>query len=268
LIKPILALLLPFALGATELAPWYGRSLEIEPRATALFQYFRSIATPFPQTKYISFGQFYTLSAASSYDRVGAEVELTMATTPVRTFGFDAFRATGRYLLLDDVIGDWISITAGTTLSASCRPAVRDISAFHHGNFEIEGHLAFGKECSCHSFWVSRWWGLFALGMASRGCPWMRTDFTLERNFWDCSSWQVFVHTLWGCGDYNIDLRRGFEGYGLIKHRSVDLGFRASTLFGSSGGIVSFQIAQRLYAWNFPKYATLAFLRFTYPFGL
>ncbi len=261
-------LLLPLALSATELAPWFGRSLEIEVRETNLIQYFRKVATPIKPTRYPSCSQFFTLGTSSAFDRISVELELTLANTPHRSFGFDNFRGTGRYLLLDDVIGDPISLAAGVTLAGVGRRAFKDLSSFHNAKFEAEGHLAFGREVSCQMFWVSRWWGLLAAGIGGKGCPWMRANITWERNFWDLHSWQFFVHALWGFGDYDIDLCRQFEGYGLIKHRSVDLGLRYTRIFGSLGGRFSFEFVQRVYAWNFPEYAQIGMLRFTYPFGL
>lgn len=258
----IFSLLLPLALQATELAPWYGRSLEIELRGSALLQYFRSIATPVKPARYHSFGQFYTLSSATSFDRIGAELELILAKTPARSFGFDNFRFTGRYIALDDVIGDPVSLTIGATLTGAGKRAVYDISSFHHGIFEIEAHAALGREVPCERFWVSRWWGLFGCGTAIDGRPWLRGNLTLERNFWDIHALQAFVHTLWGLGKYNINLKKPFPGYGLINHRSVDLGLRYSA------GVFSVEGVRRVYAWNFPKNATLLMLRITYPIGL
>lgn len=259
---------IPATLAATEFAPWFGRSLEIEWRSTALFQFFNSIATPVKPTHYKSFAQFYTGSLSSSFDRIAIEMEMTCAATHHRSFGLDNMRVTGRYLFLNDVVGDEVSATVGATLSAAMRKAVYDLSSFHHSAFEAEGHLAVGKELSCSSFWVQRGWGLLALGTGTRGRPWVRADLAFERNYWDFQEWQLFAHSLWGLGDRNIHLRREFKGYGLIKHRSVDLGIRYTRMIGHIGGRASFEYARRVYALNFPKNCNSYLFRLTYPFGI
>lgn len=260
--------LLPLFVGATEFAPWFGRYGEIELRTTAFFQFYPYIATPIHPNCYSSFDQFCNLSVVSSVDTVSAEAELSFANTRHRSFGFDCVRLTGRYLLMNDIIGDWLSLTAGVTLIGAGYQALRDLSSFHHGTLELETHIAFGKEVSSHCYWVQRWWGFFAYGVANKGKPWLRGDLTWEKNLCDLQQIQVSVHSLWGIGNRNIFDFKHFPGYGPFRHRSVELGFRYTFILKRLDGRFSLEYARRLYAQNFPAAANRVMLRLYFPFGL
>ena len=57
-----------------------------------------------------------------------------------------------------------------------------------------------------------------------------------------------------------------FTGYGKIRHRSVDVGLRY-TIGLKCGATFCLQYARRIYAYNFPENANLAFVELFYPLG-
>ena len=205
---------------ATDLKPWYDRYLEIQPKATYIFQSYSKIKTGEGTLHRSSNDHFLNFSVSGAYDRWSAELETTFAATRHRSFGFCDARLTGRYQWLDDVVGDPVSLVTGVTLTQACKIALHDPSCFYHGKFEAEMHLAVGKEIACEQFWTSRGWGVLGLGLADTGSPWIRADFAWEQNWCDVHEFEIALRTLWGCGGENFH-RYHFKGYGPIKHYSI-----------------------------------------------
>jgi len=257
-------------LSATELAPWFGKTLEIEGRATTRVQCYNLLDTKSGSKKHPACDVFVDLSAATAVDlivNVSAELEAVLAATRHRSFGFDSFLFTGRYLWLNDVIGDPISLVTGATISKVFRPARHDIGVFHHGGIQCEFHVAAGKEFSCEQFWLSRGWGVLGLGIADQGSPWLRANLAWERNWWNRHELKIFMDSLWGLGNRSLNLKHHFPGYGPIHHQSIDTGVRYRIAF-ESGAALSFEYAYRLFANNCPEYVNLLMVRLFYPFGL
>ena len=96
------------------------------------------------------------------------------ASTRRQRGGIDHLRATGRYIVLDDVAGDPISLTAGLSYIESFIPGLHDVSSFHHGRAEGELFLSVGKERRAWASWIRRWWAAGAIGIGDRGSPWLR----------------------------------------------------------------------------------------------
>jgi len=258
-------LALPVLASATELIPWYGNDLEIETRATYLFQSYRSVDGSCGKRS--SNDHFLTLSALVPYDCWCAELEATWADTCKPSFGWDNFRLTGRYRILDDIIGDCVTLVTGVTLTKAFRPARRDISSFHHGGIEVEGHVTVGQEVSCEQFWTSRWWGVLGLGVGDVGSAWIRGDAAWETNICERHIIRLFGKTLWGLGGRKLCVRK-FHGYGSIHHQSIDLGLRYSYWTDLCDITLAVEYSRRVYAKNFPRRADHIMLRLLYPFGL
>lgn len=262
------SLLLPGLLLATDLTPWLTKDLEFQSQLSGLFQFYPKIAAKHGSIHRSGNDQFYTFSLALSAFDWSGEIESTLAHTRRQDYLCDNVRLTGRYRWLDDIPGDApFSLVTGLTLTQAFKHSLRDISSFHHGQFEAEAHIAIGKECSCERFWSSRWWGVFALGHGNHGDPWLRTESAWEKNWWDTHQLRVFANSLWGLGNKRISTVNHFRGYGPIAHQSIDIGLRYTYLFEFSG-IISFEYAYRPYASNFPENTSLLFARFLYPFGL
>lgn len=260
------ALCLPLIGFATDLKPWYARYLEIQPKATYLFQTYKTIDTGHGTIHQSSDDQFLHLSVLGAYDRWCAEIETTFAATRHRSFGFCDARLTGRYQWLDDVVGDPVSLVTGLTVVQSCKIAVHDISCFYHGDFETEIHVAAGKEVACEQFWTSRVWGVLGLGVADVGSPWIRGNFAWEYNWCDLHEVEIGAYTLWGLGGDSLNVNH-FRGYGPIKHYSIDVGLNYHMTL-ECGGVLGIGYYHRLFARNCPKHVNILELSYLYPFGL
>lgn len=257
----------PF-LEATERMPWFPRYLELQPRATWLYQDYSKVDTAQGSKHHSSHDNFLFLSLSGAYDRWAAELEASAAATRHRHFTPSDITLTGRYQWLDDIIGDAVSFTTGFTVAQVFKLAVHDISCFYHGGIQLEAHAAAGKEFAiCEQFWVSRAWGVLGLGIADHGSPWVRADLAWEQNVWDVHRFRIFADSLWGLGRNNLALKRHFHGYGPIRHQSIDLGFLYSHQF-AMGAIIDLGYAYRVHAHNCPEHVNKVFVSLLYPFSL
>lgn len=264
----LLALLVPFALSATELKPWFGNAFEIEARGTYVFQNFQEVETGLGLQSYVSNDNFGTLSLATNiFGNWNAEFEVTGAQTRAHGFTFDNARLTGRYLVMDDVVGDPVSLVVGLTMTEASHVAVVDIGSFHHALFEGELHVAMGKEYLCGTRWKSRWWLVGGVGMGIRGAPWLRGDAVFQIQHLIGHALEFGGYSLWGTGNRNIGLVEKFNGYGCIDHCSFDLGVAYLYRF-DIWGTLKIGYRKRLYAHNFPYKANYLIIEYLYPFGL
>ncbi len=251
---------------ATDKMPWFPRYLEFQPRVSYLFQEYRRIDTKHGSKHRRSVDNFLALSVGGSYDRWAVELETSAGATRHRTFTLSDFAVTGRFLLLDDTIGDPVSISTGLTVTQVFTLARQDLSCFYHGGIEAEAHLSIGKETSCEQFWRSHIWGILGAGGADLGSPWLRADLAWETNYWDLNRLRFFANTLWGLGQNDLSLREHFRGYGPIRHQSIDLGILYTHLF-ETGVFADIGYIYRIYARNCPEHVNQILVSFLYPFG-
>jgi len=263
----LLLLCLPVFLQATEIAPWFGEFLELEARVSARYQQFDRVNSGKHSFSYPSNDLFTNFSLSlSPYPDWDAEIETLFANTRHRNYGFDSAKVTGRYLLMDDIIGDPVSLTAGLSLILPIYSALHDIGSFHHGMVEFEAHAAVGQEVPYLSQWLIRHYGFFACGIATQGAPWLRASYYLERNFCNALAAKVYLESLFGLGKRRVH-RENFRGYGAIAHRSIDAGIELSYTFDYWGEL-SLGYAYRFYSRNFPRNANFVRLSYYLPFTL
>lgn len=269
--KPILFLLLiiAFSCHATDLKPWFGKEYEAEIRASVLYQNYHSLASP-DRHAGTENDAFTSLSIAYPFKRYCCEFEATVANTRYQNCRWDNFRFTGRVQGLDERAGDCISLVGGITITQPMSRALHDVSSFHHGHLEAEFTLSVGKEYGIFDYppFQYRWWNVFGIGQANLGVPWVRDYVAFEYRYNDVHQFRGFAEVLYGTGAENIGEfgRHCFDGYGYIKHRSVDVGIRYS-LDLNCWGTLSLQYSRRVYASNFPDNANLVYFEYYVPFG-
>lgn len=249
----------------TELMPWTEEDLELYPRFEYNYQHYNRVHSSHHFEHQCANDHFYTLGIAASYDVWSAELEATCAATRHCSFYFEDFKGTLRYRLLNDIIADPVSLIAGVSLIRASGIALHDLSVFHHGQNEFELHLSVGKECTVKDTWSSRWWCVGLFGLGDHGSPWWRTILAWEKNY--CKFlFRGFVEGLYGMGGNSLNVH-DFDGYGSVRHRSIDIGARL-TKETVCYGIWKAEYAYRVWAYNYPANASLVRLSITYPFGL
>lgn len=262
---------LPFLLSAaflqgTEYLPWAGNLFEFEWRNSCLYQHYSRIAVDEQLKKHTGDDLFVDSSLSLALPSLALEIEAIVAGTRAQHGNVDCIKATGRYILTDDVAGDFLGTAVGLSLTKAFWPALKDLASFHHGLGEAELFFSLGKETARGVDWVSRWFGTGGIGVAERGSPWLHFDFEYSSKFKERHELTVFCDSLWGTGTKTLKPSR-FRGYGSIDHRSVDLGIRYFYLIEFVGS-VGCEYSYRVYAFNFPACAHRLTLQFLYTFGL
>lgn len=258
-------LLLCVSVYGTEYHPWFGKDKLIEVDTVFSYRYYPHVdvnGTTRPRYSNDYFGNF--AARVSPTPAWSFEVEIDTASTRSTCYSLDSTLYTGRYLILDDVIGDLISLAAGITVSQATTSGLRDISTFHNGQMEYEFHLAFGKESSCRQFWTSRFWGLTGCGIANRGSPWLKVILGYDKNCWDWHHYGIYLQGLYGFGQQDLNLFERFKGYGFVKYRALDI-TAYYTYSTDALGSATFAYTLRPWAHNFPTHAHALTVRVTIP---
>ncbi len=267
----LIFLISPFVLIGTDFAPWYPRYLELQPQISYNYQSYKKLNTKQGLKHTVSRDHLLNFSLAGAYRVYAVEIENNCKETSHSDAShhsrFADIRLTGRYQLLDDVVGDPVSLTMSLTGIQASQSAVKDISYFYHGLSTLEGHVSIGKEIECREYWLSRLFTVVGVGLADRGSPYVRGHVVWEHNGWDKHIVTVFTHTLWGLGSKNLNLNQRFHGYGSIKHHSIDTGIKYTYIL-ESGLTMSAHYARRCYSLNCPHAVNFLGLTLLYPFGL
>ena len=253
---------------ATEYQPWLGNFYEFELRSQFTYQGFNWLASGSKHKKYSSSDLFLNLSLGNALPdpTIGFEFEVTEAKTRRQQGDIDQLKLTGRYLWQDDIAGDSFSLVTGLSYIQAFSRSLKDVSSFHHGLYNAECFVSLGREVSDEIVWGSRKWALFAIGIAEQGAPWLRFYLDYDKRWFDKHEVSLFLHALWGLGGKRLHLN-DFHGYGLIKHRSVDVGMRYTYVLEYDGN-VSLEYSYRVYAYNFPVHAHRVIAQILYTFGL
>lgn len=254
--------------NAIDYKPWLGNFYEFELYSTLNYQSYSWLSTGSHHINYPSNDIFLNLTINNSIPdpAIGIEFEATQAKTRKQRGEIDQLRLTGRYLWLDDIMGDPYSIITGFSYIQAFKNSLKDVSSFHHGLYNTEFFVSIGKEKVDECVWGSRCWGMFAVGIAEQGLPWLRLDLNYDKRLYEKHEFSLLLHSLWGLGGKSLKLSH-FRGYGLIKHQSVDLGIRYTYLLECYGN-VSLEYSYRLYANNFPSYTHRIIAQILYTFGL
>lgn len=258
---------LPLSLQALDTEPWFRELFEFELSAAYTYSNYTRVQHSVHPLKHPSNDQdlLFGLSLPFS-ESMSADIELEFAETPRQVMNVRSGAIQARYLWLDDILGDPVSLTTGVVMRGVPSHALNDISCPYHNNFNFEINSAVGKEWAQGRFWQMHAYGVVALGIANRGAPWTRVNLTFQYNMRDIHNFEVFTNGYWGFGtrkDVNI---KHFNSYAHIAHQSLDLGvgYRYDMNYW---GALSFEYAYRLYALSFPQGVNFVTLRYQFPFS-
>lgn len=217
--------LLPLSVEATQYKPWLDVAYMPIWRNWYTYQFYNRVDT---QEGHLHIhGQNHLLDSSLAMaigDEYDAEAEWAASQSRIRDFSFEGGRITGRIHLSSDIMGDALSLVAGATITGCTNRSLHDFNLLYHGLVEYELHLSFGREITYYDTWLSRWWGVVAIGIADRGSPWMWGKLTWEKNICEQQQFTVYIESGGGFGDHSLSLQRRFDGYGGIAYRFVDLG--------------------------------------------
>lgn len=255
-------------LPSYETQPWFGEVYEARLDTFYTYSRYTHVNHAKHRLKHPSNDQLVTLDLGMTVSpEIDLAVEAEFAYTPRMPFGLRSGAARMRYLFLDDVSGDPISLTAGLELRGATGRSLRDVSSPYHAAFNAELQSAVGKEWSRGPHWLYRTYGLVAIGQANRGYPWVRSLISFLANIKNHHRFQIFSEGYFGFGDQKEVNIRHFNGWAKIQHRSIDVGASYAYHF-RQWGTLSLSYARRVYAHSFPQSVNYATLEYNLPFSL
>ena len=195
------------------------------------------------------------------------EATLRLTDTNRHHFFFNDVEFAARYLFLDDVIGDPLSLCGGIAATISSRKSLDDFLTEHLSQVDIDLFAAAGHEQAIGARWFERTLLMGGITIPIRGSPLFWFEAALHFNDRDRYVFGLWIGGAVGLGGHNLSTPGDFKGYGPIKTRSAETGLfieRSLSLFGS----LIFEYSIRLFAHNLPQYAQCFSLTLLVPISL
>jgi hypothetical protein len=248
-----LLLSFPFVVQTLEVQPWFGGVYEFHFLSGYTYDYYRQVQGAVPPLRATSNDHhlFFDLDyhATPYWD---FDIDLHFLNSPRKSFGFETSGVQFRYLWMDDIVGDPITLVTGLLTRYVSDSSLRDVSSPYHGPFEFVANIALGNEFVDNEEWRARLWLFGALGQATIGSPWLQGIFGFDTNVHETHKLSIYVDAMQGFGTrQTIDINH-FHGYGRVRQKSIDLGFRYGYQLGV-WGTLKFTYQRRVLAKLCPK---------------
>lgn len=247
-------------------APWFPVAFEMQPELQWRCQRYERLTSEERSLEHHSrdhFGQLYGSFTWWNDWEVAAAYSVASTTTH-RFLHSDQLFLRCRYLLLDDVVGDPVSLTMGVAIYQTFGWSRSDPSCFSHGAIATELQCAVGKEWGALLDWRYRSWLVATLGVGDHGSAYGRACFGSEYHADEGAQWGLAIDWLSGCGHEQLSLDT-FSGYGSLRHRRCDGQLYGRCPLGE--GVISVGYSYCFYAKNSPVHARQFWLSYLYPFG-
>jgi hypothetical protein len=263
------ALLWGSVVSGTELPePWLGKEklLEVTPSYRWMrVSSFDANSSVVKQSGTINTLRFNTQVALTG--RWQAGIDLAAVQSTAKGVRFADIALGGQHLILSDLVGDPLSLTANLALLVPNSSLLDDPLHFYHGRCEGEASLSVGKEISQGKYWLYRFWGAGALGASDKGKPWIHWSIAGEVNI--DSYWQAGckINSYQSLSGQALNLMDFSSGYGKFKQSSGDLVGNLRYLQNYAGDF-RLQVHYRLWGKNGPRKQYGATLAYTYPLSI
>ncbi len=260
-------LMAPSMAMTLEQQPWFGSVYEFHFLGGYAFSRFDQVAGGTPQlTKPFNSNVVYLGLDFTPAPVWAVDVDMQFADTTQMSFNFRTAAGQVRYLWLDDLVGDAISLSTGGNFRATSSHALHDISCPSRTNLDFELNLALGKEFEANPSWLFRLWGFGAVGQGISGSPWVRAIAAIETNILEQHKLGIFAEGNNGFGSRrHVDIN-DFDGYAKIRYKSIDLAFRYGYRLGVWGTIRA-EYAHRFLAKAYPENVNTWAISYLLPFS-
>ncbi|MCK4934388.1 MAG: hypothetical protein KAR79_02260 [Simkaniaceae bacterium] len=268
--KALFALLLffPFGIYSLDVKPWFHDLWQIYFTPSYAYSYYPSVAGGVKPSHYSSHNQLISYDLGVSFlEKWDTQIEVEFARSSKLDWGARSGAMQVRYLVLDDVAGDFISLTVGGNLRWVPSRNLRDVSCPYHSHFNAELGVGLGKEIDRVFNWLYRVYGYMGVGIANHGAPWIKPLAAFEFNYRNRHRYKVFSEGYFGFGSLDRVNIRSFYGYGKVQHQSVDIGGTYEYLFKIWGSF-SFDYSFRVYAHNYPQFESRFKFAYNFPFSI
>lgn len=139
-------LLFPLFCGALEMQPWFGDVYEFHFLGTYSYSRFNKVQNGFPQlTSPFHANVIYLGLDFSPSPEWSLDTDLQFADTTQQSFNFRTAAIQARYLWLDDIVGDRVSLTTGANIRITNTSSLKDVSCPSYGNVDFEVNFSIGR---------------------------------------------------------------------------------------------------------------------------
>lgn len=254
-------------LGAVQNKPWLGNWLEFEGSFYQKHTQSRKIDTiEGTKSHYLHCEETVLSLEFMPLEALSTELELDFAKTQSHSYGFESVRAGARYLFLNDLREDPISLAVGATCALSTPARVKDLSSSMHGVFEADARIALGREFGYTDSSYSQIWLLGLVGAASTGSPWVGGELHFDRVFFDKHLFDLSFRIEKGLSQKPLRKLHRFHSWSRINYEYEDIALKYSYKEVALGSFY-IQCSTRLHARYCPKNSWSIELGFLIPFS-
>ncbi len=265
--RRLLFFLIPLIGSSLEVQPWFGDCLEFHFLGSYSYSFFNKVEKGVPKlTDTFQSHVAYLGLDFSPTPEWSVDTDIQFADTTKQNFNFRTVALQARYLWLDDIIGDRISLATGANARFTNTDSLRDVSCPYHANFDFELNFSFGKEFDVSDYWAWRFWGFGCVGHANTGSPWVRAILALETNYNDQHKLGFLAEGSNGYGRHTTVQIDDFHGYAKIRQKSIDLGVRYGYRIGV-WGTLRFSYMRRVLAKSCPEQVNDFVFSYLLPFS-
>jgi len=264
----LLSIFFAASASALEVQPWFGDVFEFHFLSSYSYSRFTKVQGGRPQlTEPFNVNLLYFDLDFSPSPEWAIDTDLQFADTTQQNFNFRTWALQARYLWLDDIIGDRVSLATGANLRITPSYALHDISCPSRANADFEANFSIGKEFEASDSWLVRLWGFGAIGHANRGSPWVRAIVSLETNCDDQHKLAFYAAGNNGYGKRSHVRTEDFDGYAKIRCKSIDVGVRYGYRVGV-WGTLRVEYTRRVLAKAYPADINTLTISYLLPFSL
>lgn len=263
----ILSFLVPILGTSLEVQPWFGDCLEFHFLGSYAYSFFDKVQKGVPQLTYTFESNVAYLGLDfSPTPEWSIDTDFQVADTSKQNFNFRSLAFQARYLWLDDIVGDKVSLATGASGRFTNTDSLHDISCPYHANFDFELNFSLGKEFDVSEAWAWRAWAFGAVGHANLGSPWVRAIAALETNYDDQHKLAFLAEGSNGYGRHTTVYINHFNGYAKIRQKSIDLAVRYGYRLGV-WGTLRLEYARRVLAKSCPQNVNTFIISYLLPFS-
>jgi len=252
-LKRALFLLAVGTASAYPFKPWLGNLFEFQLRGTYTYQYYSSVRTSGGIVHLPTHNQLADLDLGMTILPIASVgIDLGAQKRTWRSMTFDHVRVRGQYLLLDDIVGDPVSMTVNLSLTSVDRKALPAPGLMHHGRFEALLGTSIGREWAIGRVFTHRLWANIGLCGASHSSLYTLDSLNWQINFIDRIRFGIKGLFDAGYGTRKLDNVARFDGYRHLRYRTLDIAADLKYRWGIWGDL-SIEVGRRLWAEYAPE---------------
>lgn len=236
------------SLQALQTKPWLGNWLEFEGSLYQTHTESHHVATRHATKEKELHSELTTASLEfMPLADLSTELELDLAKTQKKPYGFEAVKGGFRYSWLNDLAGDPVSLTTGLAISLSTASRVKDLSSKEHGVFETAVQVACGREFGYteESYWHV--WLATGAGLASSGSPWLGGEIHFKHVFQKEHSLDLFVQGEKCFSSHDLSHLSQFHSWSRVRYEYEEVGVKYAIKKEALGSLF-LQLTRRIHA--------------------